>query len=104
MLRRLRSVALLSMVLALSGATSVQAQNSGSPDLQMLLNLDLFRPQPNQFNGTESPNSGDTTLDQIRALNALGYLGTNNVNTAAGSGGGPGAHPYAPPPAEEYPQ
>jgi hypothetical protein len=94
MRRRLRSVVLLGVVLALSGGASVQAQNSGPPDLQLLLNLDLFRPQPNQL---APPNSSDTTLDQIRTLNALGYLGnSNSKNAAFGSGASPGPEPYAP--------
>jgi hypothetical protein len=52
-----------------------RAQDAAPPDIRMLLNLDLFRAQPQTAAGTQGANSNDSTLDQIRTLNALGYLG-----------------------------
>ncbi len=46
------------------------------PDLQMLLNLDLFGAHPPS--GAPNSSGGDaptSMLDQIRALDAMGYLG-----------------------------
>lgn len=51
-----------------------------APDLRMLLNLDLFDAQSADPTGaapTDADNAGTgrSMLDQIRALNAMGYLG-----------------------------
>jgi hypothetical protein len=61
-----------------------RAQDADPPDIRMLLNLDLFRSQPQTAAGTQgaNPASNDSTLDQIRTLNALGYLG-NGDNAGA---------------------
>jgi hypothetical protein len=95
------------MALIASSVRPLQAQDSGPPDLEMLLNLDLFRPQPQQGE-TESgdANSSNSTLDQIRTLNALGYLGNSNYpNPAAGEGTEEeGPQPPAPPPSQETPE
>jgi hypothetical protein len=65
------------------GATSAQDR---PPDLRMLMNMDLFEPRPgNGEHGAPasaapaaaaSP-SDDSMLDQIRTLNAMGYLGNH---------------------------
>ena len=56
------------------------------PDLKMLMNLDLFAPSSSTSKGAsdkgapginDAPQSDDSMLDQIRALNAMGYLGGN---------------------------
>jgi hypothetical protein len=53
-----------------------------TPDLRMLLNLDLFGDQ-SVANGPGQPSSQPDTgapvsmLDQIRALNSMGYLGNS---------------------------
>ena len=63
--------------LILISVRPARAQDADPPDIRMLLNLDLFRSQPHSAAGTQGANSesNDSTLDQIRALNALGYLG-----------------------------
>ena len=67
--RKVTTIALAVCVTSL-GVKSVLAQTGGQPEVRMLLNLDLFTPQPN------APASGDddSTLHQIQALRAMGYL------------------------------
>jgi hypothetical protein len=68
----------------LISARPARAQDADPPDIRMLLNLDLFRAQPHSAPGPQGANSesNDSTLDQIRTLNALGYLG-NGYNAGA---------------------
>ena len=88
---------------ALIASASHDAWAQGAPDLKMLLDLDLFTPPaaakaPAQ--GASSANSAQAAppsmLDQIRALNAMGYLGaphnTMEIQPAGNS------HDGAPPP------
>jgi len=58
----------------LFGTTRQSGAQEKSPDLRMLLNLDLFGAQPggSPANGAEQ---GPSMMDQIRALNEMGYLG-----------------------------
>ena len=67
--RKVTTIALAVSIISL-GVKSVLAQPAGQPDVKMLLNLDLFTAQPN------APASGDddSTLHQIQALRAMGYL------------------------------
>ena len=67
--RKVTTIALAVSIMSL-GVKSVLAQTGGQPDVRMLLNLDLFTAQPN------APASGDddSTLHQIQALRAMGYL------------------------------
>ena len=67
--RKRTTIALAVSILSL-GAAGVRAQPGGQPQLRMLLNLDLFTPQ------TNTPGSGDddSTLHEIQALRAMGYL------------------------------
>jgi hypothetical protein len=87
-------------------APPVGAQNSIPPDLQMLLNLDLFRPQlqldkPRQ----EDPSPDTSLLDQIRTLNALGYLdGDTYVNAGAKAAASEDEQPPAPASSQEPPE
>jgi hypothetical protein len=69
----------------------------------MLLNLDLFRSRPQQGEPEgEGLNAGESTLDQIRTLNALGYLGNRNgVDVGAGGAANRGLEQYTPPPSQE---
>ncbi len=55
---------------------------SSAPDMRMLLNLDLFRPQTASSAGAGQPDAGTggSMVDQIRALRALGYLGGKRGN------------------------
>jgi hypothetical protein len=70
--------------LILISVRPARAQEADPPDIRMLLNLDLFRTQPHSAPGPQGANSesNDSTLDQIRTLNALGYLG-NGVKVGA---------------------
>jgi hypothetical protein len=71
----------------ISSAPPARAQNDPPPDLNMLLNLDLFKPNPN---AAAQNGAGDgSMLEQIQTLSALGYLGPK---------GTPPANSYAPPP------
>jgi hypothetical protein len=99
------SMVTVCMVLA-SGIAPVRAQDAAPPDLQMLLNLDLFRPQPqHDGSGSQGVNSSESTLDQIRTLNALGYLGNSyHPQGTAGSGVSGALRPYVPPEAQENPE
>src|SRR6266852_2925867 len=58
----------------LIGVRQARAQDADPPDIRMLLNLDLFS-QPQTAAGPQGTESNDSTLDQIRTLYALGYLG-----------------------------
>jgi hypothetical protein len=100
---RLLSIVAFCIVLASNGSRPIRAQDSNPPDLQMLLNLDLFRPQSQQsMPETPGAASSDSILDQIRTLNALGYLGnTTNPNAAFGNGG---PEPSAAPPSQGIPE
>ena len=76
---------MLLAVLISSVAAPARAQNEPPPDLNMLLNLDLFKPNPN----AAAQNGGDgSMLEQIQTLSTLGYFGPNR--SAPDS--------YAPPP------
>lgn len=80
--------AMLIALLISSGTPPARAQGDPPPDLNMLLNLDLFKPGPNA--AAQNGAGGDgSMLDQIRTLNAMGYLGPN---------GSPPPDSYAPPP------
>jgi hypothetical protein len=94
------------MALIAYGILPLQAQDSSPPNLEMLLNLDLFRPQPQQGDmESGDPNSSNSTLDQIRTLNALGYLGHSNyTNPPAGEGADESLQPPVPPPSQETPE
>jgi hypothetical protein len=87
-------------------ALPVRAQNSIPPDLRMLLNLDLFRPQlqldkPRQ----EDPSLNTPMLDQIRTLNALGYLdGDTYMNAGARAAASEDQQPPAPASSQEPPK
>jgi len=72
-------VMMLASMLMVGKSRRVEAQEQ-APDLRMLLNLDLFGAQPSGSPADESTGAGDSAtglsmLDQIRALNAMGYLG-----------------------------
>ena len=67
--RKVTTIALAVSIVAM-GVKSVLAQPGSQPDVRMLLNLDLFTPQPNASAGGDD----DSTLHQIQALRAMGYL------------------------------
>ena len=72
------------------------------PDLRMLMNLDLFAPSSNATKGApdksapginDTPQSDDSMLDQIRALNAMGYFGENPRPAGYAGPGNAGGEP-----------
>jgi hypothetical protein len=73
--RKVTTIALAVSIMSL-GVKSALAQPGSQPDVRMLLNLDLFTPQPN----APASSDDDSTLHQIQALRAMGYL------NSAGSG------------------
>jgi len=85
-----------------TGRTSAQ---DAPPDLRMLMNLDLFEPRANDAKGAPSPAArpgaptDDSMLDQIRALDAMGYLG-NRPEVVGAHAGGNHAPAEAPVPAQ----
>jgi len=83
--------AMLLVLLMSTIAAPARAQNDPPPDLHMLLNLDLFKPNPNAAAQNNAGSDG-SMLEQIQTLNALGYLGPNRSSR-------PNA--YAPPPPPE---
>ena len=66
--RELTTIALAVSLVPLVAA-SVLAQPGSQPQVRMLLNLDLFTPQPKAPAGGDD----DSTLHQIQALRAMGY-------------------------------
>jgi hypothetical protein len=94
------SASMLCVVLVLGGVLPASAQNSDQPDLRMLLNLDLFRPPlPSGERAGGAMNSADSTLDQLRTLDALGYLDNRNSYAGAARTDSPSLNPQ--PPASE---
>lgn len=76
---RVISVMMLASMLIVGKSRRVDAQEK-APDLRMLLNLDLFGAQPSSStadapSGDGESATGPSMLDQIRALNSMGYLG-----------------------------
>jgi hypothetical protein len=74
------------VALTFTGIRRAQAQDQ-PPDLQMLLNLDLF--SSSGGNNSQGPAPGGSMLDQIRALRQMGYLqgnseGAQNIPNGAG--------------------
>jgi len=73
----------------------VSAQEA-TPNLRMLLNLDLFEPRPRKIESTPTPGEvapDDSMLEQIRTLDAMGYLG----NHPADAGDNPPSAPAGAP-------
>jgi len=91
------------MLLAAIGVGSETPRASAQdapPDLRMLMNLDLFEPRASQgANGAAAASpADDSMLDQIRTLDAMGYLGNHAGDSKNGApapraavGGAPGA-------------
>lgn len=73
-------------------SASAYAQSAPPPDLRMLLNLDLFKPDSNAEAQSGADGGDGSMFEQIRTLNALGYLGGNRPapvhSNASGSAGG----------------
>lgn len=71
---------LVASALTVAGVTAAQEP---PPNLRMLLNLDLFAPRASNTPGTQAPGSDDSMVEQIRTLNALGYLHTKRIDPTA---------------------
>jgi hypothetical protein len=100
-------VMILASMLLLGKSRWVAAQEQ-APDLRMLLNLDLFGAQPSgsPANVPANPNdsgTGPSMLEQIRALNAMGFRGGAKTGqpaaapAPAGNGSAPRNSPQNPP-------
>ncbi len=62
-------------------ASAQDATHEAPPDLRMLMNLDLFEPRHNNAQGAPAAAASpgdDSMLDQIRTLDAMGYLGNHD--------------------------
>jgi hypothetical protein len=85
--RKVAAIVLIGTVVVCGETWRVSAQDAPPPDLRMLMNLDLFEPRHNSAQGAPAPAASptdDSMLDQIRTLDAMGYLGNHE-------GGGNGA-------------
>jgi hypothetical protein len=116
MKRRRNAIAIMLIASMLVGCGTRQAAaqeaQEAPPDLKMLMNLDLFESHQAGATGTPAPDASapaqpgdDSMLDQIRALDAMGYLGKhpgqsgNGTPKAAESAPAPEAEAPAPAPA-----
>jgi len=93
--RKLTTIALAVSIVSL-GAQNVPAQPGSQPEVRMLLNLDLFTPQPN----APASDDDDSTLHQIQALRAMGYLngagkGSSNASVSTTNSGPSEVQPTA---------
>jgi len=99
--RKVIAIMLLAAMLVVSEPRRTSAQ-AAPPDLRMLMNLDLFEPRPgNEVKGAPAPAAPpteDSMLDQIRTLDAMGYLGNH-----ADSGGAAAGESAPRAPAETHP-
>jgi hypothetical protein len=72
--------------MVVGGIVVMARAQDAPPDLRMLMNLDLFEPRNNT--ARPAPTAGaspadDSMLDQIRTLDAMGYLGNRGDGPAA---------------------
>jgi hypothetical protein len=79
-MKRLRKVAAIVLIgtTIVCGETRRTRAQEPPPDLHMLMNLDLFEPRHNSPQGAATSATSptdDSLLDQIRTLDAMGYLG-----------------------------
>ena len=85
-IRSLLAIALSLRAVVGSDLRSAMAQEP-PPDVRMLLDLDLFAAHTDGAQGAPAP-ANDSMMDQIRTLNAMGYLGNPqhiSVNPAGGA-------------------
>jgi hypothetical protein len=71
---------LLAAAIILVGSGASEAQDE-TPTPQMLLNLDLFTPQSGNH---PQGQAGDSMLQQLRALRAMGYLSQDGPSPDTG--------------------
>jgi hypothetical protein len=107
--RKVAAIVLIGTMVVCGETRRALAQNAAHeapPDLRMLMNLDLFEPRHNNAQGAEAPAASptdDSMLDQIRTLDAMGYLGNHDdadpsdlPAPRAAAGAGQGAEDVAP--------
>ena len=103
--RKMAAIVILAAMLVGTEKGRASAQDA-PPDLRMLMNLDLFEPRHNGAQDAPAPAGSptdDSMLDQIRTLDAMGYLGNHDDADAddlpvprAAAGAGQGAEDVAP--------
>jgi hypothetical protein len=78
--RKVVAILLIGTMVVCGETRQAQAQDA-PPDFRMLLNLDLFEPRPSdEAKSAAAPAASatdDSMLDQIRTLDAMGYLGNH---------------------------
>src|SRR5271155_2401806 len=85
--RKVAALVLIGTTFVCSETRRALAQDP-PPDLRMLMNMDLFEPRNNGAKGSPAPASSpgdDSMLDQIRTLDAMGYLGNRGDANANGA-------------------
>jgi hypothetical protein len=75
--RNLITTILLAATILLISSRTSEAQDQ-TPSPRMLLNLDLFTAQPGGQQPGQSTSGGGSTLEQLRALRAMGYLSSDD--------------------------
>ncbi len=93
-MKRRRKVAAIVLIgtMVVCGETGWTSAQDAPPDLRMLMNLELFEPRHNDAKSAAAPAAvptDDSMLDQIRTLDAMGYLGNHEGgggNNRRGSG------------------
>jgi hypothetical protein len=71
---------MLSATMFVCTAVRRASAQDATPNLRMLLNLDLFESRQSNIESTPVPGAvapDDSMLQQIRTLNAMGYLGNH---------------------------
>ena len=107
--RKVAAIVLIGTMVVCGETRRASAQNAthdAPPDLRMLMNLDLFEPRHNNAQAAPAPAASpgdDSMLDQIRTLDAMGYLGNHDDADAgdlpaprAAASAGQGAEDVAP--------
>jgi hypothetical protein len=77
-LRRKATAIMLSATMFFCIEARQTSAQEAPPDLRMLMNLDLFEARPRKAESAPAPGAAttdDSMLDQIRTLDAMGYLG-----------------------------
>ena len=107
-LRRKVAAIVLIGAMVVGGETRRVSAQDAPPDLRMLMNLDLFESRHNSAQSAPAAApaaapTDDSMLDQIRTLDAMGYLGNHGDANAgaqpaprAAMGAVPGAEDVAP--------
>ena len=74
--RNLTTTMLLAASIILIGSRGSEAQDQ-TPSPRMLLNLDLFTAQTDGGQPSQNSGGGDSMLEQLRSLRAMGYLSSD---------------------------